>query len=97
MSNLVKVIDVISGSVLFETTIEKIADAYDFATQMEEIGLDLKIEAPGLTETLINSLGANEEEIATYKQSLVDEINDHDDSEFGCGICLPTPKSDTTH
>lgn len=94
MSNQVKVIDSISGTVLFQTTIEKIDEAYAFATQMEEVGLELTIEAPGLTETLIRSLGANEEELATYKQSLVEEIEDHDDSDYGCGICLPTPKSE---
>lgn len=93
MSNQVKVIDSISGTVLFQTTIEKIDEAYAFATQMEEVGLELTIEAPGLTETLIRSLGANEEELATYKQSLVEEIEDHDDSDYGCGICLPTLKS----
>lgn len=95
MSNLVKVIDSFSKTVLFETSIDKIDEAYAFAAQMEEVGLDLTIEAPGLAETLIRSLGANEEELAIYKQSLIEEIEDHDDSDYGCGICLPTPKSTT--
>ena len=89
MSNLVRVIDSISGTSLFETSIEKIADAYAFATQMEEAGLDIEVQAPGLTETLISSLGANEADIAHYKQTLEDEINDHDDSDFGCAVCPP--------
>lgn len=91
MSNIVKVIDSISGTSLFETTIEKITDAYDFATQMEEAGLDIEVVAPGLAETLIKSLGADEKEIAEYKQSMDDELNDHDDSDFGCAICPPGP------
>ena len=89
MSNQVRVIDSISGTTLFETSIEKIADAYAFATQMEEAGLDIEIQAPGLAETLIQSLGADSSEINEYKQSLQDEIDDHDDSDFGCGICPP--------
>ena len=89
MSNLVRVIDLISGTTLFETTIEKMSDAYAFATTMEEAGLDIEIKAPGLAETLIKSLGADEAEINEYKQSLQDEIDDHDDSDYGCGICAP--------
>ena len=87
MSNLVRVIDLISGTTLFETTIEKMEDAYAFAAQMEEVGLDIEIQAPGLAETLIKSLGAGEKEINKFKQSLQDEIDDHDDSDFGCGTC----------
>jgi hypothetical protein len=93
MSNLVRVVDSLSRTSLFETTIEKIADAYTFATQMEEAGLDIEIEAPGLAETLIQSLGANENEISKFKQSMEDEINEHDDSDFGCAICPATSKN----
>ena len=90
MSNQVRVIDSISQTTLFETTIDKIADAYSFATQMEEAGLDIEVIAPGLAETLIQSLGASDAEIKEYKQGLQDEIDEHDDSDFGCGICPPT-------
>ena len=77
-----------SKTILFETTIEKISDAYSFATQMEEAGLDIEIIAPGLAETLIQSLGATTEEIKAYKQGLQDEIDDHDDSDLGCAVCI---------
>lgn len=89
MSNQVRVLDVISGTTLFETSIEKIADAYAFATQMEEAGLDIKIDAPGISVTLIHSLGADESEIADYKKSMDEEIADHDESDYGCMICPP--------
>ncbi len=91
MSNQVRVIDSISGTSLFETTIDKINDAYAFATQMEEAGLDIEVVAPGLAETLIRSLGADETEIKAYQQSLQDEIDEHDDSDYGCAICPPGP------
>lgn len=92
MSNLVRVIDNLSGSTLMETTMEKIQDAYSFAAMMEEEGLDIKIVAPGLSESLISSLGASSEEIAAYKKGLDDEISSHNDEfgdEFGCAVCLP--------
>lgn len=91
MSNQVKVIDNLSGSILLETSLEKINEAYDFAALMEKEGLDISIEAPGLTETLITSLGANESDIVEYKKSLDDELESHDD-DFGCAIC-PPPKT----
>lgn len=95
MSNIVRVIDNISGSVLFETSVDKIAEAYSFATMMEEEGLDIKIIAPGLAETLISSLGANDTEIQEYKNGLDDEIEAHED-DFGCAICPPTKTSKLT-
>jgi len=88
MSNQVQVIDNLSGSILFETSIEKISEAYAFAAQMEEAGLDIEIIAPGLAETLIQSLGASDQEIAVYKQTLDEEIDTHED-DLGCAICLP--------
>ena len=91
MSNQVRVIDTLSGTSLFETTIDKIDDAYAFATQMEEAGLDIEVVAPGLAETLIRSLGADDEEIKAYQQSLQDEIDEHEDSDYGCAICPPSP------
>ena len=89
MSNKVRVIDNISGSVLFETSIEKIASAYTFAAMMEEEGLDIKIDAPGLAETLIQSLGADDLEIAEYKKSMDNELDDHTD-DSGCSVCPPS-------
>lgn len=88
MSNTVRVIDNISGSTLFETSLEKINDAYSFAALMEKEGLDIAIDAPGVTETLIVSLGANDQEIADYKKSMDDETESHND-DLGCAVCPP--------
>jgi hypothetical protein len=92
MSNQVRVIDSLSKTILFETTMDKISDAYSYATQMEEMGLDIEVIAPGLAETLIQSLGATSEEIDEYKQRLQDEIDEHDDSDFGCAVCFTPHK-----
>jgi hypothetical protein len=88
MSYPVQVIDNISGTVLFKTSVEKISEAYSFATMMENEGLDISIIAPGLTETLIKSLGASESEMAEYKKSMSEEIEDHD-FDLGCTLCPP--------
>ena len=89
MSNKVRVIDNISELVLFETSIEQISSAYSFATMMEKEGLDIRIDAPSLAETLIESLGADEVEIAEYKKSMDNEIDEHID-DLGCAICPPS-------
>lgn len=89
MSNQVLVIDALSRTTLYETSIEKIADAYAFAAQMEEHGLELEIITPGLAETLIRALGANEEELKTYRNSLNQEIDEHNENDFGCAVCPP--------
>lgn len=92
MSMRVQVIDKISGLILFETSMECIDQAYLKASEYEEMGLDVKVNAPGLTESLISSLGASEEEITAYKSSLEEEINSHNDEfgdEFGCALCPP--------
>jgi hypothetical protein len=96
MSNHVKVIDKLSGTTLFETSLEKIEEAYSFAALMEEQGLEITISAPGLAETLINSLGAQQDELDEFKQSLVEEMESHED-DFGCSICPPNNTSKTTH
>ena len=96
MSNQVRVIDNISGTILFETSIEKIDEAYSFAALMEEEGLDIKIDAPGLAETLIQSLGADDLEISEFKKSMDNELADHDLDyldDSGCSICPPTKTS----
>jgi hypothetical protein len=91
MSNQVQVIDNISNTILFATSLAKIAEAYSFATLMEEEGLDIRIEAAGLPETLIHSLGADKLELAEYKKSLDQEIsfhkNDHEVN-LGCTVCF---------
>ncbi len=74
-----------------ETSLEKINEAYSFAAMMEEEGLDIEVVAPGLAETLIKSLGADDHEIEEYKKSLDEEVESHED-DFGCAIC-PPPKN----
>ena len=82
----VKVVDVHSQEVLFECPISKSEDAYKFAAEMEEMGLEVSINSPGVTETLCDSLGIEREARALYEESVVAEIEDHidDDHESCC-------------
>jgi predicted amino acid-binding ACT domain protein len=91
MHSRVQVLDQISGQILFECPIEEMDLAYKKAHEYEEMGLDIKIQAPGITETLIKSLGASEADIAKLKQELIDELEGHNEEigELGCSICPP--------
>lgn len=86
MLNSVQVIDNLSKTVLFETSFDDIDKAYSFALQMEEEGLDIGINAPGLPETLLRTLHGSNEVISEFKKSLEDEINSHVD-DLGCAVC----------
>jgi hypothetical protein len=74
----VKVIDPQSNKILLETSIEEIEKAYAYAREMEEYGIDVIIDAPSSSETLISSLGANSEDISALKDGINAEIASHD-------------------
>jgi hypothetical protein len=77
--NLVKVIELNSKDKIFECSLEEIEKAYEFAKEMEAIGLDVKIEAPGLPESLANELGVSKEDLQKLKESIDFEIDEHED------------------
>jgi hypothetical protein len=76
----IQVLDIQSDAVLFECSIEEAHKAYQFAAEMEELGLDIKVVAPTLTETLSKSLGLSREAQEKYRQSMEDEIEAHEGS-----------------
>ncbi len=45
---------------------------------MEEIGLDLKVLFPNISETLTQSLGLSHEAQVGYQESMEKEIEDHE-------------------
>jgi hypothetical protein len=73
----VRVLDQQSGQILFECSIQESEKAYQFAAQMEAIGLDIKVLVPTLSQTLSQSLGLSREQQATYESSLEEEIESH--------------------
>jgi hypothetical protein len=76
----IQVQDSDSGQTLFECDLSESEKAYQFAAQMEELGLSVKVLHPTLSETLTTSLGLSGEETAAYKQSLEEEMEHHDGS-----------------
>lgn len=76
----VKVVDVQSNETLFECSVEQLESAYRRASDYEEMGLDVKVIAPSITQTLTNSLGLNHDEEEDYQNSVVAEMEDHDGS-----------------
>ena len=76
----IRVLDQQTGQSLFECSFEESEKAYQFAAEMEEMGLDIVVVAPTLTETLTNSLGLSPEARAAYSHSLEEEIEQHEGS-----------------
>lgn len=87
---LIKVIDS-EDQVLFECGLEEEDKAFDFARQMEEIGIEVKISSPSLPETLIISLGATQKDKDILRKELVEEIEEHDS-----GCCFDIDNSNKT-
>ncbi len=73
----IQVKDVQTDQVLFECALSESEKAYHFAAEMEEMGLDIKVVNPTLSETLTTSLGLNQEEVAAYEASMEQEMDEH--------------------
>ena len=76
----VKIIDIQSQETLFECSVDEMESAYQQAAIYEEMGLDVKIIAPSITQTLTNTLGLTHDEEEEYQNSVVAEMEDHDGS-----------------
>lgn len=77
---LVKIIDLGTGQELYSCSLKELDQAYSRASEYESYGLDIKIDAPNITETLALSLGIDRETLERYRQSVTDEIHDHEGS-----------------
>lgn len=80
----IRVFDRQTEQVLFECEMNESEKAYEFAAQMEDMGLDLKVVVPTLSQTLSSSLGLNREQQQAYEDSIEEEIEDHDDGGGSC-------------
>ncbi len=78
--NFIRVIDQ-EGQELFHCHIEERDKAFQFAKQMEELGIEVNIQEPSLIETLGSSLGINSKEAERLKETLIHEIEEHN---IGC-------------
>lgn len=76
----VQVLDIGTNQVLFECSLEESERAHQYAAEMEDMGLDVKVVNPTLAETLTSSLGLDVEEVKVYQESMDHELEDHDSS-----------------
>lgn len=82
--------DVQTQQTLFECSMNESEKAWQFAAEMEEMGLDVEVVAPTLGETLSNSLGLSKDEKQAYMESLQEEMEEHDGS-----CCFTNPDEDS--
>jgi hypothetical protein len=74
------VIDTQTKQVLMECPLEEAGKAHEFAAQMEDIGLEVSVINPTLTETLTEALGLSSSQKDEYLESLQQEIEHHEGS-----------------
>ena len=74
----VKVVEVQSGQVLFQCAVEQEEQAYQFAQEMEAMGVEVTVKRPCVSATLASSLGVAEADWQEYQQSMEQEMDDHD-------------------
>lgn len=87
----IQVRDVLTKQVLFECSVSESEKAWQFAAEMEEMGLDIEVVAPTLGETLSVSLGLSQAERQAYMDSLEEEMEEHD------GSCCFTKDGEKIH
>jgi hypothetical protein len=78
--NSIKVMEINSGEVLFETDMNNSELAYQQATIFENMGIDVQVKMPGVTESLARELGVTDEQLRILEEILEQEILSHDDS-----------------
>lgn len=76
----IQVRDVQTEQVLFECALNEADKAYAHAAHLEEMGLDVKVVDPTLSETLTSALGLKTEEVRQYQESLAEEMDQHEGS-----------------
>jgi hypothetical protein len=78
MKSKLRVIEQSSGEVLFECGLDQAEAAYVKAAELEEMGLDVKVEHPGVNETLAASLGVDGPAMEALQESLAEELEGHE-------------------
>jgi len=90
MSNKpIRVIEIQSGETLGSFEQGEWDAAHKLATELEGMGIDTKIVAPSLPESLAINLGAGPEELESLRNEMDDEIDSHNESDLGCLWCAP--------
>lgn len=81
MAKKVQVISIDSNEVLFSCEVAEEEKAYAYASEMEEIGVEVKVVSPNVTDTLSDALGLNIENQEKFQESIFEEIYEHEGHE----------------
>lgn len=73
----VRVIEVSTKQVLFECPVTEVDRAYEAAVGFEAMGLEVRVEQPGVSQTLAASLGVTGAPMDAFQESLSEEIEEH--------------------
>ncbi len=65
------------GQELASFSLEERNKAFEYAEQMEEMGIEVTLKEPSLPETLIASLGASEMDTGRLRREIDEEIESH--------------------
>lgn len=66
------------GKILKSFSIEDRERAFDYLKDLELWGIEATLSEPSLPETLINALGASEDDVSKLKDAINEEIADHE-------------------
>lgn len=78
MENKIQVIDS-QMQILKEFSFEQLSDAYTYAEEMENLGIEISVIAPSLPETLLNSLGAKKGDTDKLRSEIEKELTSHNE------------------
>lgn len=87
----IRIIDQQNETEIYSFEFHQQDEAYAKMIELEEMGLDVKLIVPTVTESLCDSLGIKQDEKEDYQQSVVAEIEDHD------GSCCASPNKIDLH
>ncbi|MEC7275549.1 MAG: hypothetical protein VXV96_04445 [Bdellovibrionota bacterium] len=79
------------GQLISSFPIDKREQAFQFAEELEAMGIEFKMEEPSLPESLILSLGADDNDTNRLKKEIEEEIDDHGTD------CCSAPKDTLLH
>lgn len=88
----IKILDNQSKEELYSFDIQDHAAAYEKARDLEEMGLDIIVSTPGVTQTLCDTLGIENDAREEYENSVTAEMDDHEGS---CCVTYTKNDSDT--
>ena len=85
MESKIKLLDSESQT-LYEYPVDQVEAAYAKAQELEEMGIEVTLDAPSLPETLGNTLGMSSEDQKKLRSEIEEEIDSHNEKPT-CGGC----------